>query len=53
MGNQSVRNIFFVLLGVVFCDARQSFEEEPSYREVNPGEDATLTCRHAISHMEK
>ena len=25
--------------------AKQAFEEEPRYREVNPGQDVIMTCR--------
>ena len=31
------------LVQLIHC--KQGFSEQPSYREVNPGEDAYLTCR--------
>ena len=39
------RSLFLLLWSLTLSECRQGFSEEPSYREVNPGDDAFLVCR--------
>ena len=42
--------ILLLLNAALLLEAKQSFDREPDQQHVNPGEDATLTCRIFDKH---
>ncbi len=41
-------SVALLLLIPALASARQAFETEPAYQEVNPGENVVLACRNSI-----